>query len=63
MKKVILQPVLVLLFLAVIGLLVYIIPLALSLLTHSSYKFVTLFLLLIIGSNILAKIATTYINL
>jgi len=63
MKKQFLQPVLVLLFLAVIGVATYVIPLTLKALHNTSYKFVILFLLLIVASNILSKIAIKYINL
>ncbi len=63
MKKYAFPFFLVLLFLAVVGATVYAVPLVFRVLESSSYKFVFLFLILIAASNILAKIATKYINL
>jgi hypothetical protein len=63
MKKYILQPILVLLFLAVVGMTGYAIPLVFQMLDNSSLKFVVLFLVLIVSSNVLSRIATKYVNL
>lgn len=54
---------LIMLFLGVIGVATYVIPLIFRILENSSYTFVVLFLFLILSSNILAKIARSYINL
>jgi hypothetical protein len=63
MKKYIIQPGLVLLFLLVLGGTIYIVPILFEMLDKVAYKFVLLFLLFILVSNILAKIAYKYINL
>lgn len=63
MKKLFLQPLLVLLFLAVAGVTAYLVPILLRFLENNSLRYILLFLLLILSSNILAKIATKYINL
>jgi hypothetical protein len=63
MKKYILQPILILLFLAVAGATVYVAPIVLRFLENNSLRFIILFLLLILASNVLARIAKKYINL
>jgi hypothetical protein len=63
MKKAILQPLYVLIFLLFLGATLYAMPLVLHALADVSYKYVILFLLLIFASNVLAKIAKAYINL
>jgi hypothetical protein len=63
MKKQILQPILILLFLATAGAMAYAVPIVLRVLENNSLRFILLFLLLILASNILAKIAKKYINL
>ncbi len=63
MKRKLLSPLLILLFLAVATAAVYAVPIVLQILENSSLRFILVFLILIFASNILAKIAKEYINL
>lgn len=54
---------LILLALAIIAGSIYLTPILFTTLDKLSYRFVLIFLLFIISSNLLAKIARTYINL
>lgn len=62
MKRFIRQIYLVFLFLGVLLTLAYFIPYAWGISSNVSYQFVIFFLLLILGSNLLAKIAYVYVN-
>ena len=62
MKKIFLQSWLVLLFLVALGITAYALPLVWQILGDTSFKFVGLFLVLILSSNILAKIAVKFIT-
>ncbi len=62
MKKILLQSSFVLLFLAVLGLTVLVVPIAWHLLEETSFKFVGLFLILIVASNVLSKLAVKFIT-
>jgi hypothetical protein len=63
MKKIFLQPLLVLVFLAILGVTVYMVPTIFGSLEDASYRYVVVFLILIAASNVLARIATKFINL
>lgn len=63
MKVIFQQVYLVFLFLGVILALAYFVPFVWNLSPNISYRFVLIFLLLIVGSNLLAKIAYKYVNL
>lgn len=62
MKHITEQSGLVLLAFAVIGITAYLMPLMLDLFQNVSYRFVIMFLVLVLASNILAKIARRFLN-
>ncbi len=57
------EPILVLLALSVLAGIIYISPTVISLLPNVPYRMVLFFLIVIITSNILAKLVHVYINL
>lgn len=57
-----LQAGLVLLGFAVVGVTVYALPLLLEFFQSVSYRFVLIFLVIVLASNILAKIACRFLN-
>lgn len=61
MKKILLQSWFVILFLVALGVTAYVTPMVWQVLAETSFKFVGLFLVLILASNILAKIAVKFI--
>lgn len=63
MKKYLAQIGLIFLALAVVAATLYVGPLIMKAFTNVSYKFVLIFLLLIVVSNILAKIAHKYFEI
>lgn len=62
MKRFTEQIYLVFLFLGVLLAIVYFVPHVWGYFSNSSYQFVASFLFLILGSNMLAKIANIYVN-
>lgn len=62
MKRFVRQIYLVFLFLGVVFALAYFIPYVWDLSSNVSYQFVLFFLLLILGSNLLSKIAYAYVH-
>ena len=63
MKKYIAQVGLILLALGIVAGVVYLIPVIMEMFSNASYKFVLIFILLILFSNILAKIIYKYFEI